>query len=184
MAERVDQYTIAQCDQALTEVMAARRYQLTDFEAVAWTKIINSVEPARFIAFLSHHYTTSPYAPTPSDATKFLDLAVNADVAFGRLERLIKECGPYQAPDASEPVLLTTIELLGGWASVNEELPDPKSTFEYKHFRERFDACFTEATVKMRINNEAPPPPLRAIGSRPSQLLQHCPSRLTVERAT
>ncbi len=168
MAERGDAYTTMDCDKALTEIMAARRYEMTPFEAAAWTKIIDAVEPSRFIAFLGHHYTTSPYAPTPADATKFLDLAVNPDVSFSRLERMVKERGPYKAPTEIDPVLHMAIELLGGWAQVNEELPDSRSTHDYKRFRERFDACFTEATVKVRINNEVPARPLLPIGGRSS----------------
>lgn len=172
MVER-ESHTIEHCDQALTEIMAARRYEMTPFEATAWTRIINAVEPSRFIAFLGHHYTTSPYAPTPADATRFLDLGVNPDVSFGRLERLVKEYGPYRAPQGVEPVLQTAVELLGGWAQVNEDLPDPKAGFEHKRFRERFDACFTEATVKVRINLELPQRPLLPVGARPPGLLAH-----------
>ncbi len=165
MDERVAQYTIEHCDQALTEIMAARRYEMTPFEATAWTKIINAVEPKRFIAFVSHHYATSPYAPTPADATKFLDLGINPDVSFSRLERLVRQYGPYRAPPVSDPVLHVSIELLGGWSQVNEDLPDPRSAHDYKRFRERFDACFTEATVKVRIDNELPQRPLLPVGA-------------------
>jgi hypothetical protein len=86
-------YSQADCDQALTEIMAARRYEMTSFEAKAWTKVIDAVSHERFIAFLSHHYATSPYAPTPSDATRCLDLAVNPDISFGRLVGLIRQYG-------------------------------------------------------------------------------------------
>ena len=164
-------FSVDQCDQALTDIMAARRYEMTPFEARAWTKVINAVEPRRFIAFVSHHYASSPFAPTPADATKFLDLGINPEVSFARLERLVKECGPYKAPSVPDPVLHTAIELMGGWAKVNEDLPDSRESFEYKRFRERFDASFTEATVKVRINNEAPTKPLLAIGGRAQELL-------------
>lgn len=190
MAER-DSHTIEQCDQALAEIMAARRYEMTQFEATAWARIINSVDPSRFIAFLGHHYATSAYAPTPADATKFLDLGVNPDVSFGRLERLVKQYGPYRAPQALEPVLQVAIELMGGWAQVNEDLPDPKAAYEHKRFRERFDACFTEATVKVRINHEAPSRPLLPVGARAAVALTHDapaggqaqPARINMERA-
>ena len=162
-------YSAEHCDQALADIMAARRYEMTPFEGRAWAQIIDAVEPRRFIAFVSHHYATSPYAPTPADATKYLDLAVNPDVSFGRLQRLIMELGPYRAPELSDPVLHTAIELMGGWAKVNEDLPDPREQFEFKRFRERFDAAFTEATVKVRINNETPQRPLLAIGARASE---------------
>ena len=79
---------------ALVEVMASYRYEMTPFEAKAWHSIIDAVAPERFLAFLTHHYQSSPFAPKPSDASKALDVSTDPAVGFSRLERLVIDIGP------------------------------------------------------------------------------------------
>jgi hypothetical protein len=158
-------------ERGLSNVMGSYRYVMTPFESEAWTKIIDAVSADRFLAFISHHYATSTFAPKPSDATKYLDLMVNPDVAYAKLERLVQSTGPYVEPDlAGDPILIATILNMGGWVSVNEKMPDRSETFLVRQFRERFDACFTEALVQVRINNQLPAERLVPIGQTPLSL--------------
>lgn len=159
--------------QALEDVMSARRYEMTTFEADAWMRIIQAVPRANFLAFLSHHYATSPYAPQPSDATKHLDLSINPDVAFNRLAALVGSVGPYSVPQLDDPILVTAIQLLGGWSAVNEQLPDVSQTHAMRAYRERFDACFNTAITKVRIEGAKPSGGLKAIGSTGGAALGH-----------
>lgn len=149
--------------EVLKEVMSARRYEMTSFEADIWIRIIESVSQERFLAFLQHHYMTSPFAPQPSDATRYLDVASNPDVAFARLQRLVSSVGPYQSPVDVDPVMTATIQNLGGWVTVNEQLPDPSDSYGVKAYRERFNAAFNSATAQVRIDGQMPTEPLRGI---------------------
>jgi hypothetical protein len=148
---------------ALGEVMAARRYEMTQFEADAWLSIIDAVPQDRFLAFLKHHYATSPFAPSPSDATKHLDLGINPDVTFEELRRLVSELGPYRAPVNVTPLMAHTINALGGWVQVNTVMPDVTNKQELRAFRERFDAAFGASIVKVRIEGVKEVPRLRSI---------------------
>ena len=159
--------------QALTDVMSARRYEMTTFEADAWMRVIKAVPRANFLAFMSHHYATSPYAPQPSDATKHLDLSINPDVAFNRLAALVGSVGPYSAPQLEDPILVTAIQLLGGWSAVNEQLPDVSQSHAMRAYRERFDACFNTAITKVRIEGVRPSDGLKAIGSTSGAAIGH-----------
>jgi len=149
--------------QRLADVMSARRYEATAFEMDCWVAIIERVPERQFLAFLSHHYQTSPYAPQPSDATKFLDVAASPDAAFLILHQAVRTVGPYVVPNITEPVLVEAIHLFGGWASVNELMPAPSESFQMRSFRERFDACFNAAIAHVRINAVPLSGPLHAL---------------------
>lgn len=154
---------------ALQQVMSAKRYEVTPFEADIWNGIIDSVSEARFMAFLKHHYLTSPFAPQPSDATKFLDTSANSKMALINLQALVKDLGPWREPNTSDPILIGTINLLGGWAKVNEDMPNPNS-LDFKRFSERFDACFNQSVVDVRIENRIPVP-LKCLSTSTTALL-------------
>lgn len=152
---------------ALKEVLSAARYEATEFEARVWLNIMASVPKDKFLAFLQHHYQTSPFAPKPSDATKYLDTAINPEMAFQRLTTLVASVGPWKAPDLSDPILTQTIHLMGGWASVNEQMPAVSETRLHRDFKDRFEACFNMAVGQVRIEGLLAPEPLRALCSTP-----------------
>jgi len=150
---------------ALKEVLSAYRYEATQFEAEVWLNIMTSVSRDRFIAFLQHHYQTSPYAPKPSDASKYLDTSINPDMAFQRLTLAVSSVGPWADPAIVDPILRQAIHLMGGWRAVNEQMPDISETHSMRAFRDRFNACFSTAIAQVRIERIATPEPLRALGS-------------------
>ncbi len=161
VAEPID--TSAQ-ETVLKEVLGAYRYELTEFEAGVWLNIMRSVPRERFVAFLRHHYQTSPFAPKPSDATKHLDSSLSSERAFHRLGVAVAQIGPYADPQISDPILRQAIHLLGGWAAVNEQMPAASETHATRAFRERFDASFNMAVTQVRIDQIEQPDPLIAIG--------------------
>jgi hypothetical protein len=143
-------------DDALSAVMSACRYEMTAFESDVWTGLIEKTPRDRFLAFLQHHYSTSAFAPKPSDASKFLDRSLDPNLALLRLMDLVKELGPYQSPPVDDPVLVSAIHLMGGWIKVNEEMPDVSMDAQMRRFKERFLTCFEQAIVQVRINGEMP----------------------------
>jgi hypothetical protein len=168
------------CAAALSEVMGSYRHEMTAFEAAAWSKIIESVPQERFLAFLSHHYQVSTFRPLPADASKYLDQAVDQEVAYAKLERLVRDLGPYVDPQIDDdPILVATVLNLGGWATVNERFPDPSQTFEVRAFKERFIANFNQALVHVRIYKQLPTQKLVPIGASPLALPAPRLERLT-----
>lgn len=147
----------------LKEVMGAYRYEVTEFEAGVWLNIIDAVPKDRFIGFLRFHFQSSPFAPKPSDASKFLDPSINPDAAFQTLASAVSRVGPYEDPCIADPVLRQAVHLLGGWAVVNEQMPAPSEKYEMRAFRERFNTCFTSAIGQVRIEGVAEPEPLKTL---------------------
>lgn len=166
-----------QCVDALSEVMGMYRYEMTSFEGGIWKRIMGSVPPDRFLRFLQHFVATSKgFPPKPNDATKALELTIDPDGAYARIERLVKEHGPYQEPAIADPVLVTAIVYMGGWVTLNEQMPDPSNGFALKNFRDRFDACFNQAVNAVRIAGQMPERPLLSLASprpAPQPALEH-----------
>lgn len=150
---------------SLAEVAGMYRHELTEFEMSVWLRIVEAVPLEQFMGFLRNHVASSPFAPKPSDASKAFDLAVDPDSAYVKLARMVREVGPYESPELpDDPVLVTAVLLMGGWATVNEQMPDPMNSFAVKAFRERFDACFIQAVNQVRVRGVMPSQPLLAIG--------------------
>jgi hypothetical protein len=176
------QAQIDRCTKALGDVMSARRYEMTDFEADVWLKLIDKIPAESFLAFLSHHFSTSPFAPQPADASKFLDTSLNPQTAYLELARMVREFGPYQEPPIQDPILVSAILLMGGWAKVNQDMPD-LGDFSAKAFKERFEASFSQAVVQVRIQGAMPAQALKRIGDnpQPALLAGSQPQRIAVE---
>lgn len=174
----VDQPTPpTECVEALSEVMGMYRYEASAFEGQVWQRIMCSVPAERFLRFLQQYVATSNgFPPKPNDATKALELTIDPDGAYAKLERLVKDFGPYREPEIDDPVLVTAILYMGGWVTVNEQMPDPSAGFAVKNFRDRFNASFNQATNAVRIRNELPARALLSLSTprtAPAPLLQH-----------
>jgi hypothetical protein len=165
------------CVEALSEVMGMYRYEASPFEGQVWQRIMCSVPPERFLRFLQQYVATSNgFPPKPNDATKALELAIDPEGAYAQVERLVREYGPYTEPPINDPVLITTVLYMGGWVTLNEQMPDPSAGFAVKNFRDRFNAAFTQAVNAVRIRNELPARPLLSLATPrtpPAALLQH-----------
>lgn len=145
-------------DQDLTEVMGVFGYSMTSFEAKMWATIIDAVPLSSFQAFLRQHVLTSKFAPKPSDAAGAFGLAgADADTAYAELTKAVRECGPYQQPVGLGDVLVSTVNSMGGWAAVNEQMPDVSNTYAVKAFRDRFDTSFKLAVNEVVIQGNRPP---------------------------
>lgn len=161
------------CDEALAEVMAMYSgHTMTVFEASTWAAIIDGTTVDAFRRFLQRHVLTAKFAPRPSDAASALGLGgADAEQAYALLERDIRKFGPYRQPEISDPVLVSAIQQLGGWAAVNEQLPDIRESFATKAFRDRFDAAYRLAGVEVCIQGKAPQPLLSLSLSKDSAAL-------------
>lgn len=160
----------AACDAALAEVMGMYNHSMTAFEGQIWATIIDKVKSSSFQAFLQQHVLTSKFAPKPSDAAAALALGgADAQQAYALLERHVSKCGPYATPEITDPVLISTVQQLGGWANVNEQMPSFKDTFALKAFKERFESAFRLASHEVCIQG-IQPRPLVAIGQSQAPL--------------
>jgi hypothetical protein len=158
------------CDAALTEIMGMYGHSMTGFEAQIWATIIDRVKPSAFQAFLQQHVLTSKFAPKPADAAAALALGgADSQQAYALLERYVAKCGPYASPDIADPVLVATIHQLGGWATVNEQMPSFNDTFALKAFKDRFESAFRLASHEVCIQG-IQPRPLLAIGQAQAPL--------------
>lgn len=164
---------------ALLQIMAARRHSLTPLEARVWQQIMSSVPAEKFLAFLTQHFLTSSFAPTPADAMKMLDVAgTDPRVTFDRLTELVRRVGPYGIPEIADPVFVTAIEIMGGWVAVNNELPDRRnpdvSSYDVKAYFDRYTAAFNQAIARVRVEKVLPTQTLSAIGKPAVPLALGC----------
>lgn len=163
---------------ALATLLGAKRYEVTDLELEIWAGIIRhpGLKPGQFRAFLIHHVTSSTFAPQPNEAMEALGLRLSAEGAFRELVRLVREHGPWVAPEGVDAALVAAVHTLGGWEKVNNLMPDPDlpgNSYAVKQFRDEFDVAFKNAQNAVNVRGLSPPP-LAAIGQPAAQpLLSH-----------
>lgn len=163
--EEMLQSAITEQMNVLNEVMSASRYQMTDFEIELWMGIAKAVPKEQFMAFLRHHVLTSPYPPKPSDANQHFGSSKDPALAYETLRALVRENGPWNVPEQADAVMVATIQSLGGWIAVNEQLPDVRESHAVRAYRERFDACFNAAISQVSVRKQLPTKPLIALGN-------------------
>jgi hypothetical protein len=134
------------------QACAACRHELNDLEVTAWLAAIEAFGPAATTKFLLNWVSTnSRKAPTVADLRKALDPTfVEEETALERLYFLVTRVGPYDAPkaDVAGPMLCRAIENMGGWARVNEIMPDRGDRFAWSAFAERFATAFGTARTE------------------------------------
>lgn len=135
------------------EACASARHELNTLETTAWIAAIETfgVEPT--IRFLQNWVSTqSRKAPTVADLRRSLDPTFLEEAsALERLYTLVTTVGPYDAPTIEKvgATLCRVIENLGGWARVNEMMPDrADDRFAWKAFTERFATAFGTARTQ------------------------------------
>lgn len=143
------------------QACAACRHELNDLETSAWLAVIESFGPEATTRFLLNWVSTnSRKAPTVADLRKALDPTfVEEETAIERLYLLVCRYGPYDAPklDVTGPMLCRTIENMGGWARINEIMPDRGDRFAWNAFAERFAAAFGTARSQEFQESLLPP---------------------------
>lgn len=140
---------------ALNEVMGYYAREMTELEAVGWIKLIGDFGDDAITRFLLTHMESSPFAPKLNEAIKMLDPGRrDSTSAYEELYRAVKSCGPYIAPEFKDPALAGAVILLGGWAQVNEQMPDSPGSFEDTAYRKRFDAMYSQACSDMVFNRQ------------------------------
>lgn len=134
---------------ALIETFAYYKYQVTDFEASLWSRLIDEYGDEAVKAFLQAHVCASNFAPRIADAQKLLSPERgNEEAAFLRLMQEVKRSGPYADPAFADPALAAAVVHMGGWATVNEQLPDPHARFDFDAYQKRFQAAYQLARAE------------------------------------
>jgi hypothetical protein len=156
------QAEIASVLETAVQACAACRHELNDLEVTAWLAAIESFGPAPTTKFLLNWVSTnSRKAPTVADLRKALDPTfVEEETALERLYLLVCRVGPYDAPklEATGPMLSRAIENMGGWARINEIMPDrAKDRFAWNAFAERFATAFGTARTQEFQDSLLPP---------------------------
>jgi hypothetical protein len=137
----------------MVEVFAYYRYVVTDFEASIWNKLISEYGDHAVVAFLQEHVRTSTFAPKISDAQRLLSpVGGNEEAAFLRLTEEVRRRGPYGNPRFEEdPAIAVAVSHLGGWATLNAEMPDPGARFDYEAYQRRFAAAYQLARSQQMV---------------------------------
>lgn len=156
------QAEIASVLETAVQACAACRHELNDLEVTAWLAAIESFGPAPTTKFLLNWVSTnSRKAPTVADLRKALDPTfVEEETALERLYLLVCRVGPYDAPkvEVTGPMLSRAIENMGGWARINEMMPDrAKDRFAWNAFAERFATAFGTARTQEFQDSLLPP---------------------------
>lgn len=165
---------------ALTEVFVIYKYEVTPFEANLWKAVMAAVPESSFMAFLSHHVRSSSFAPKLADVERvFHPSGQNKDVAFEQLRSMVKQYGPYQVPEVTDPAMLSAIAALGGWVVVNEEMPASNESYLVKQYKDRFDAVYQFADVSARVRGL--PAPSDALAIAVQKPMEPIKGRLSIE---
>lgn len=137
----------------LVEVFAYFKYEVTDFEAAMWTRLIAEHGDQAVVAFLQEHVRTSTFAPKIADAQRMLSpIGGNDEAAFLRLIAEVRRTGPYVAPAfEDDPAIAAAVTHLGGWSTLNAELPDPSARFDYEAYQRRFAAAYQLARSQQTV---------------------------------
>lgn len=157
--------------QEIIAINAGARHELTPLEAKAWLAAVATYSPEVVDRFLLDWISTQPAGKVLSIAdlrAKLDPTFASPEVCLEQLRALTARVGPYDSltADQASPVLARTIENLGGWARVNEVMPDPgdpEARFAWSAFVERFNGAFKSAASAV-FQDEALPlenrPPL------------------------
>jgi hypothetical protein len=152
---------IASVLETAVQACAACRHELNDLEVTAWLAAIEAFGTEATTRFLLNWVSTnSRKAPTVADLRKALDPAfVEEETALERLYLLVARIGPYDTPkpEAIGPMLCRAIENMGGWARVNEIMPDRGDRFAWNAFSERFATAFGTARTQEFQESLMPP---------------------------
>jgi hypothetical protein len=142
----------------LAEVFSSYGYVPTQFEAGLWKMLVAQHGEQALARFLQHHLLNSPFPPKLSDAQRMLSpISGNGEAAFLRLIEEVRLRGPYCSPQFDdEPAIALAVEQLGGWAAINEQLPDPLARFDYEAFQRRFVVAYQLALSKQVVQDANP----------------------------
>lgn len=139
----------------------ARMYNhdLTSFESMLWAGEIFSVYNDKDIILALKHYmengTQSRFMPRYGDIKQLL--AVEDDT-LGEIRLLVSRYGSYNPPSPSEttPLLLATIEQLGGWSTVCAEMPDSSESMLFTQYAKRAEKACQAAKKRVAIYKQTP----------------------------
>lgn len=144
----------ATAEQVLTDLARAKRYELSDVEATAWTQMVDAYGDDAVVRFVNWHIRTSPFFPSVSAGYQFLSCGFGEpSAAMARLCEAVRDSGPYVSPDFRGDLPLGQAVLeLGGWARVCELLPDPVArSMDFAVFEKRFSDIYRRCVSKVAM---------------------------------
>jgi hypothetical protein len=153
----------------LAQMARMYKYELSDFEALLWTAQVFSVYPAQAVMrALMAHMESGTHDANFMPRHGAIKAKLEPVVGFKEIEQAIKQVGPYQLPNITDPVLLTAIEQMGGWARVCNELPDPVvRPIDFDRYVKRFEVAILAAKNQVQVQGHKPAK-LKCIGNASS----------------
>lgn len=134
-------------------------YDLSDFESMLWMGEVFDVYPDKDIILALKHYMEngdqSRFMPKYGDIKKLLE---TQDDTIQQLNLLVTRYGSYSTPPPEEisPLLLATIEQLGGWVKVCAEMPDSANGMQFSQYLKRAESACNIARKRVAIYSEEP----------------------------
>ena len=162
--------------EAVAQMFGVSKTDMTEVEVNMWRYEIDRCGPALMLKFVRFWIGgggqgTFMRAPRIDDFLRRVDPEfVSADDALTLLRNLVRKIGPYSDPDISNAKLRLAVMELGGWAKVNQDLPDSSEEFASKRFAERFKTAWLQseaAEIQGRLSCE----PLLGIASEAKKQL-------------
>jgi hypothetical protein len=162
---------LSSAQQLLTEVFGYYKHKVTPFEATLWNRLIEEFGDAPIERFLSAHVQRSSFAPRVNEAMALLRPGAGDSMgAMLALQQAVSRIGPYNAPDFKDPAIALAVEDLGGWVSVNTQMPSEQDRFGFDAFFKKFDVAYRGATSRLAFQS-ATAPKLRGLHDLRSQVL-------------
>lgn len=161
--------------ESVSQLFTAAKSQMTPIECSLWMREIERLGPQAMLNFVEFWASgggqgSFQRAPKIEDFRKLADPQhISAEAALEILRAEVARCGCWGDPNITDARLTNAVLQLGGWAKVNQDMPDPSDAFEYKRYADRFKHAWTYAEAQA-VQCMPAPPPLLGLVSQPSQL--------------
>lgn len=154
---------LSAASEAVSQLFTAAGKEMTGLEVNLWLRAIGQYGPDLTLAFVEFWMMGGGHeryrrAPTLEDFRRRVDPNyVSTEDALEILRAEVVRSGPYANPVIHDKRLSQSINIMGGWAKVCQELPDANETFALKRFAERFASAWVQAEGRV-IRDEAVEP--------------------------
>lgn len=134
-------------------------YDLTSFESMLWVGEIFDIYNDKDVIFaLKYHMengTRSRFMPKYGEIKQLLEVH---DDTLQEIRLLVSRYGSYSPPPVNEttPLVLATIEQLGGWVKVCAEMPDASDSASFSQYIKRAESACQAARKHVGVYKKAP----------------------------
>lgn len=143
-----DEAAVQRVNLLLEELCTYYKHVPTDVEADLWQMVVSEMGPEAVDRALRDHVGRSDFMPRIGGIRAYLGAVGtgSSSGAFEQVRYLVAQVGPYGVPNFEDPAIAHAIVSLGGWASLNESMPDPQADrFGYESLAKRFDVAYSAA---------------------------------------